>query len=424
MIIYKEYATDLWEYLRDMPYMPSRQDRDQLLQLGDEKRVQIWDYFFRIKPEDVGTPQKAEITEINNTITREVANYRQGQDAITQSINAQKRSLLRKRVKSFLYGVGGIFLACVIYYASVNYGLGGYFSALCATPIVVYGLAMWISIGFTGWDEKREIRDLQNRSQFLKDNHSQSIKEKFARKNFLKAEVRALKQQIPTPPSGNLVREWLNEYLLALVEKAKSATGLGNRLVDIKSPNPIPVFGPGELQHPDRFPPNFQDFNSDLRKHLIARRAFQLQDQRIDVLYGIYYLEYILIADNMLATYGLFYDFITGKTHGVETTEQYYKDVVAIVVTSEFRWIEQNENDIKSLYVEDAPTFTLSLASGEHRTVTFVNEKYFMEIKDKINVAEDNISQIYLIQDSQTYAENAIKALRYQLRLHKAIREQ
>ena len=53
------------------------------------------------------------------------------------------------------------------------------------------------------------------------------------------------------------------------------------------------------------------------------------------------------------------------------------------MITNEFRWIEKGESDNKSLYVEDAPTFTLSLASGEQRTVTFVNEKYFLEIKDR-----------------------------------------
>jgi len=33
----KEYSTDLWDYLGDMPYMPSRHDRDQLV---EKKRFQ------------------------------------------------------------------------------------------------------------------------------------------------------------------------------------------------------------------------------------------------------------------------------------------------------------------------------------------------------------------------------------------------
>jgi hypothetical protein len=76
------------------------------------------------------------------------------------------------------------------------------------------------------------------------------------------------------------------------------------------------------------------------------------------------------------------------------------------------------------IYVDDAPTFVLSLADGEKRTVTFVNEKYFKEIKEKIDISEDNISKIYWIQDSQIAAENAIKALRFRLRKHKGTTEE
>src|SRR5690349_18880300 len=99
-------------------------------------------------------------------------------------------------------------------------------------------------------------------------------------------------------------------------------------------------------------------------------------ENRFEVLYGVYYLEHILIADDMLATYGLFYDFITGKCHAEQITEQYYQDVVAITTTHEFRKIPFGVDAQETKYVEDAPTFTLSLASGEHRTVTFVSRKY------------------------------------------------
>jgi hypothetical protein len=189
----------------------------------------------------------------------------------------------------------------------------------------------------------------------------------------------------------------------------------------LKFPNPIPVFGPGELQHPDRIPQAFsKDLNPDLNKHLSIRRSFRMADEdNFEVLFGMYYLEHILIADNMLATYGLFYDFITGKFHSEQITEQYYEDVVAITTTHEFREIPRSIGDKKNRYVEDAPTFTLSLASGENRTVTFVSQKYFMEIREKINVKEDDIPRIYWIRRSEVDAEMAVRALRAQLRLHK-----
>jgi len=65
----------------------------------------------------------------------------------------------------------------------------------------------------------------------------------------------------------------------------------------------------------------------------------------------------------------------------------------------------------------------MALASGDHRTVTFVSEKYFLKIKDKIDLTEENVSKIYWIRDSEKVADHAIKALRYYLRLHKGTEE-
>lgn len=424
---YKEYSKDIWDYLVDMPYLPSRADRDKLLASDNLERVQLWDYFFRIKPDDVGKPQKEEIKEIETSIQEEISKYTQRRGEISDSIRENKRTLLLKRIKNIIYGASCLIAAVFVYRFVVNSNFNINWIVACTSPLFVFGLAMWGAVSIVGWNEKREIRDLMARSGFLREEHNNKIEAAVGRKNFLKLEIKGLKKQIPKIPSGSVVRQWLEVHLIELLEESKRVTGLGNRLISIDSQNPIPVFGPGELQNPDRFPPTFKDINAsddinfDVRKHLTARRAFEFADGRIDVLYGIYYLEYILIADDMLATHGLFYDFITGKSHAIKTTEQYYEDVVSIVITNEFRWIEKGESENKSLYVEDAPTFTLSLASGESRTVTFVNEKYFLEIKDKIDVAEENISKIYLIQDSRTYADNAIKALRHQLRLHKSL---
>ena len=41
----------------------------------------------------------------------------------------------------------------------------------------------------------------------------------------------------------------------------------------------------------------------------------------------------------------------------------------------EFRKIVLGIDAKEIIYIEDAPTFTLSLASGEQRTVTFVSKK-------------------------------------------------
>jgi hypothetical protein len=332
----EEYSKDIWDYLVDMPYMPSRTDRDKLIKSDDPARVQIWDYFFRIKKEDVGIPQQKEINATRKILKDE-----------NLQINKNEISTRVKRIKQ------------------------------------------------------------------------------------LEHDLELLRRQIPTSPSDSIVRQWFTEHLDGIIEDSKIATGLlSHRLIDIGSQNPIPLFGPGELQNPERFPPTFTDINTaddinfDIKKHLTARRAVELPNGIINVLFGVYYFECVLIANDMLATYGLFFDFITGKSHAIKITEQYYRDVVSIAMTTEFRWIEKNRSEkgeSRRVYVDDAPTFTISLASGEKLTVTFINEKYFLEIKDKINVLEEDISRIYLIQASRAYADNAIKAIRFQLRLHKTL---
>jgi hypothetical protein len=358
-----------------------------------------------------------------------ISNYAQRQRQIEDSVRENKRILFWKKLKNFLYGGGCFIVAILVYRLVIVNNPNINWLIACTSPFLISGLILWLTISIVGWNEKREIRDLKVQSTLLHELHGERIKRMVERKYDLKLQIKTLKKQIPQPPPDMDVYQWFVEHLKMVIEDSKQATGLlSHNLIDIDSQNPIPVFGPGELQNPKRFPPTFteinapDDINFDIKKHLTARRAVEIPDGGIDVLYGIYYLECILIAKDMLATYGLFYDFITGKTHAIETTEQYYKDVVSIVITNEFRWIEKNEKRKgRALYVEDAPTFILSLASGENRTVTFVNEKYFLEIKDRIDVLEENISKIFLIHASRKYADNAIKALRHRLRLHKSL---
>ena len=115
MLEYKVYSSDIWEYLNDMPYMPSRRDRDELLELGDEIRVRIWDYFFRIKPEDVGKPQKKEIEEINIRLQDKILQHNKRQSELRDAIKLNLRIILIKRVKNSLFWIGLILVVSIIY---------------------------------------------------------------------------------------------------------------------------------------------------------------------------------------------------------------------------------------------------------------------------------------------------------------------
>src|SRR6188768_2167989 len=69
------YSADVWDYLVDMPQLPGRKDRDVLVKEAERddakaQRVKIWDYFFRINPEDVAKPQKRELAQLERVVAK------------------------------------------------------------------------------------------------------------------------------------------------------------------------------------------------------------------------------------------------------------------------------------------------------------------------------------------------------------------
>ena len=76
MTDYTKYSRDIWDYIDELPYMPSRTDRERLfLDESKRKRVKLWDYFFRIKPEDVGRPQQKEILSIRTQLDKDIEEH-------------------------------------------------------------------------------------------------------------------------------------------------------------------------------------------------------------------------------------------------------------------------------------------------------------------------------------------------------------
>lgn len=428
----KKYSTDLWDYLGDMPYMPSRHDRDQLVQKKDFKRVQIWDYFFRIRSEDVGRPQRGEISEIENRLSKRISEYAETKNGGKKRINDLENSFFWQKIKFFLYGLGGYLLAFFIYRMFINSSILPWVVSTCIWPLVFLGSFLWISISLIEWIGRREIQKISRDLVRLDNEHELYVKSEKDRKNVLREMIKMLQKQIPERPDGIDVYSWVMEDFNGLRKRSQERTALGNDLLRIASgreddgnglmDNPIQILGPAELQHYQKIPEfvTSQKMNPDLNKHLYAKRSYKLDDGSINVVYGFYFLEHLLIAEDMLATYGLFFDFITGKYYAEQMTEQYFRDVVAIQITNEFRRINLDSEDRKNVaYVEEAPTFTLSLASGENRTMTFTSEDYLMEIREKIDIEKEDVAKIYGVNNTRKDIENMIRALRAQLRLHK-----
>ena len=104
---YQKYPRDLWDYIKDLPYMPSRADRERLFLDGEKReRVKLWDYFFRIKPEDVGKPQREEIASIIKDIRKSIVECKQSEKAILDRINDLRIISIKRAVKGSFWGIG------------------------------------------------------------------------------------------------------------------------------------------------------------------------------------------------------------------------------------------------------------------------------------------------------------------------------
>jgi hypothetical protein len=392
----RRYSRDIWDYLRDMPYMPSREDRDALVDAAQtngsmEKRVHIWDYFFRITPEDVGKPQKSRIETLGH--------QRQTKERIARA-EAGKRS--SQAAKLIATGLGALMISGCVRTGLQNsptypwIWLPGMF-------LVLVGVLVYV----VGWQKltarlRRINADCQRETEALQRG------------------IEALKRRIPSPPHDILVHDWLQEDIDRLARHAKEQTGLESRLINLKeAPNPLCILGPAELQNRKLIPMPFLNERDDRAKHLTARRLARLPDGRFEDFYGVYYIQFILVASDMLGSYGCFFDFITGKLIGEYTSEQYYHDVVSLSTRREYRQVSIGPKQFV-ITMENTPTFEMTLASGHSIEVAFASYEYFLGIHK-----QDNISQLFdpkhWVRNPEVVADNAIRALRSRLRKHKGV---
>lgn len=90
---FPSYSMRLWDYLGDMPYMPTASDRELLEKKAAANpshahRIRIWDYFFTPRPEDVGKPIQRELSELRVQAANQEA---EGHQRLQQSRDALAR---------------------------------------------------------------------------------------------------------------------------------------------------------------------------------------------------------------------------------------------------------------------------------------------------------------------------------------------
>ncbi len=382
----REFSRDIWDYLTEIPYMPSRQDRDEVVRRANEnprhaKRIHIWDYFFRLNPNDVGKPQM-----------REMARLTQQREIELAENTARAFGMLRLALIPVLAGLGMTFFLAAQKDQTLGF-LGPVVSAL--------GVALLIVIGVLYWRTRHRIQIL----------YQEMIDE-------LQKSVKALRSKIPDPPDDEQVHRWLQEDLDWLAQYAIKQTGIDTSAVKPdKADNPLCILGPAQLQHRDLVPRPFLDKEEvDLLKHVKAARFAFLPGDRFEDFYGVYSVEFIVLGKDRLGNYGCFFDFITGKIYGEHTAEMYYKDVVELSVREEYRQVNMSWLHKQTV---KAPTFSMSLASGNTIEISFASAEYVSLLKMQLPEGTNRIDPTHWVRNPEIATQKAIEALRAELQKHK-----
>lgn len=465
------YSTDIWDYLDDMPNMPSRKDRDSLLLLAQEnstykKHVEIWDYFFQIDPNDVGIEQKKEkqlleqkLIENNQKLSHyvernqsEIGKLKEALSDLQQNyenkmnITAQlvRNEFSSKKKSKMIWGFLSALIGLPIIIIAVGFLLEEHpiFSVSCwflSFPFIGFSIWMFISrvINYTETKVSEEItrrlyqsrndlevrkKEMYQRLEYLESeliNTQQSLENEInifrKRIEDLETQIKNLLVQIPPVPSDEQIELWLQENIRGLTELAIVQTGLEDRLIKIaKADNPFCLRGPAELQLNDLIPPPYLKKGTDRAKHLNARKFVTMSDGLFVDFYGVYNIGFILLAEDVLATYSTFYDFITGRQSGENSRVQHYADVVGVETSKGYREIEMN-NEVVAM--ENVPSLQISLTSSETIAITFPDEDYFRQTE-----AKGYLSGRWKY-DPHVSADNAIRATREKVNEAKRKRE-
>lgn len=384
------YSKDVWDYLGDMPNLPTRRDRDELLALAkssskNAKRPAIWDYFFHIRAEDVGKPQLQEIDALTRKKDETVADLK---------AKARQQSIM----------AGGV---------AVVAGLGALVAFWLKQQPIEIGLFALMVLGIVGLS----IVWQGSRRQVTK-----TIRAWNKETNELRKSIVLLQRQIPSPATVDQINRWLEDDIEWLADHALDQTGLKDKLVSLGTDltNPICIIGPAHLQRSKSIPtPFFDPRETDRGKHIAISRLDFFSDKRFVDLYGVYYVEFIIIAPQVMGNYGCYFDFISGKIYNEHTSEIYYTDVVALTTRKHYHKVDL---PFFKMVLENTPTFSIALANGTEIQVAYASSEYIRNWYRALTLSpngEFGYDASKWVRNPEINAEQTIQILRTQLRRHK-----
>jgi hypothetical protein len=479
----KEYSQNIWDYLSETQYMPSREDRDELKRAAaadpkNAKRVFLWDYFFRLRSEDVGKSLQQELLRLRRQMdsldsdqskARQVIEieFKQKKDNIEikyarqideiglryyeleqqrNNANRRRRSQLAQRVTwgilCMLAGIGVFFLPAFVedrFHIQIQvYALyvGLFLLGLGLLLLILGSLrSAWPQPELPDVERERkaqqaqmqaELAQLENERLVALETNENRFDTRYTQTEAAIGEIERLleqlREQTPVLPRDLDVYLWLQEDLRSLANQGRERIKRNAKewLLDLdEASNPLCILGPAELQAPAQIPPPFTMYPDRLH-HLRARQFCQLPDGSFADFYGVYNVEFLYIGADALMSYGFYFDFISGKVTGERIAEQNYHNIASFGLRYDFREVTLTGSDGSStaVMVEDIPTFSLSLASGEVREVTLACPNYFQRLREQLGAETLPFDPARWANDPQRTVEAALQVLRQQTRLH------
>lgn len=404
------FSSNFWDYLDDLEYMPSLQDRIIIeSKPRDEKygsRVKIWDYFFRINNDDLGQPQKYCIKLLKDysaTLTAIFEEIKQ-QDGKTKQYYIKKREQNVSKLENLLFRLQ----PTVLDLDDIKINRANLDSIIKQIEKV--------------------IQELQKSIVHLQTEANKVIR-----------------------PSDAEIRNWLESDLKQVKQKSLEKMRLGSELETTefklsKETNPFTFTGPAQLQDLAKIPKPYQPYPrrqidedvsllqvlpiQDKAKHLLARRIIDTQKSK-EITFAVYHIEHIAVGVKLLAQNSYFYDFISGQVVGESVAEYYYQDIVSIQLNHEFRRVPIDYSEKKYIEIEDAPVFRINFTNGHSHSVTFLNEavkqQLYLFVDSKVIQNKTTIFNLRSIEKVSESEENQFmetaSVLRQNLRLFKQLRK-
>lgn len=406
-------------YVKDMPNMPSWEERERLRkkaagEASDSiaaRSLKLWDYFFRIKPEEVGEPQQEEISRLQKSL-KELKKLKEQLEQERKAIERRVRKKLKNESESRV--LGGIMITLIGFliifaYKSENDNIFMYWIGMLSLAI---GVLLIVTNLFDSPEHEIQAeikklfdpirRRLEDRAReiIIKASTNKpgtilyrlSIEEyiELAQKRIsdLRFERDALILQIPKGlPSDKEVNVWFAEVVKSLKEKAIDETGLRDQIADEKA---FPIHGDAawQTEHQELGKIIRQyTANEDNEYHLAAWQKASINGKPTEF-YGVYYIEFILVGKDLLAVYSTFYDFIMHHRFSARTQVLHYVDIVSIQTAQEYIVFESSNN--QKLGLDRVPSLTLSLTSSERIRISYPPGKYIIEERDEEDEDSDN----------------------------------